>query len=223
MISMKDFLFKVCKRNEYLLRFYKKLAVPYYKKKAANVKVKASEIYRKLFQAEWCIDNPEYFDHDIDLYYQWGEKCIPYWLERGIYNILALKMFQEPILIELCCGEGFNSKYFYSTSCKIIYACDFDDNAIKEAKIKYQRDNIDFAVADIRYDIPEEVHGEKPTNIIWDAAIEHFTPKEIDAILRHICNILSEKNGILSGYTIKARGGGYPLNNMNMNLKIKRI
>ena len=86
-------------------------------------------VYKWLMYAEWkIIDSPENFDHYIDLYYQWGEYCRPHWLERGIYSIQALKMFAAPIVIELCCGGGFNAKHFYSTSSRHIYACDFDAN-----------------------------------------------------------------------------------------------
>jgi cyclopropane fatty-acyl-phospholipid synthase-like methyltransferase len=44
-------------------------------------------------------------------------------------------------------------------------------------------------------------------NIIWDAAIEHFTPKEIDDILKEIKTRLN-KGGILSGYTIVKKNDG---------------
>ncbi len=40
------------------------------------------------------------------------------------------------------------------------------------------------------------------TNIVWDAAIEHFTVSEIDNILKDIKRVLLPQKGILSGYTI---------------------
>lgn len=46
------------------------------------------------------------------------------------------------------------------------------------------------------------------TNIIWDAAIEHFTPDEIDHIVRDIKQVLSYKKGILSGHTVVERADG---------------
>ena len=38
-------------------------------------------------------------------------------------------------------------------------------------------------------------------NIVWDAAIEHFTPDEIDAIMKNIKTRLPP-SGILSGHTV---------------------
>ena len=38
-------------------------------------------------------------------------------------------------------------------------------------------------------------------NVVWDAAIEHFTPEEIDAIMTSIKSRLKAE-GVLSGYTI---------------------
>jgi len=44
-------------------------------------------------------------------------------------------------------------------------------------------------------------------NVIWDAAIEHFTPKEISSILQEIKRRLTV-NGVLAGYTLVESGTG---------------
>jgi len=49
------------------------------------------------------------------------------------------------------------------------------------------------------------------TNVIWDAAIEHFTPAEINNIMGNIKETLHAKKGILSGYTIVERKEGKSL------------
>lgn len=195
------------KYSKSFLRIYKKIAVPFYKIQAGISQKFAKWAHKGLMIAEWCIDNPEYYNHDMDLYYQWGTYGRAYWVERGVYNILALQNFEKPVLIELCCGEGFNTKYFYSKNATHVYACDFCEKAIKEAKKKYSMDNIEFCVADIRNDIPNSVSGMHPTNIIWDAAIEHFTPQEISDIMNRIHEVLSYNKGILSGYTIVEKEG----------------
>lgn len=194
-----------------LQRIYKIFAVPFYTFEAYVSRKFAFHAHKKLQMAEWCIDNPEYFNHDCDLYYQWGAFNRAYWVERGVYNILALQIFSNPILIELCCGEGFNTKYFYSKNATDIYACDFCLKAIVSAKRKYQMENIKFDVADIRDGIPEKVNDKYPTNVIWDAAIEHFTPEEIDNIMKRIHYILKPENGILSGHTIVENSNGLSL------------
>lgn len=103
-----------------------------------------------MYIAEWIIDKPENFDHEIDLYWLWGASGRSDWLERGVYNVQALKMFEKPIVVELCCGDGFNAKSFYSNSAIKVMACDFDKSIIRTAKRKNQRKNIVYKVADIR-------------------------------------------------------------------------
>ena len=44
-------------------------------------------------------------------------------------------------------------------------------------------------------------------NVVWDAAIEHFTENEIDKILKNIKDRLTDF-GILSGYTIVEKQDG---------------
>ena len=70
--------------------------------------------------------------------------------------------------------------------------------AIKTANSFHKADNINFILGDIRVDMPEGPFD----NIVWDAAIEHFTEIEISSIMNRIKRILKH-DGILSGYTIK--------------------
>jgi hypothetical protein len=155
----------------------------------------ASSAHRRLMAAQWTIPpHPEHFDHNIDLYYQWLSTRNSLWVERGVFGSLALK---GGSLLELSCGDGFNAKNFYSLRSKQTVACDFDPKAISTANSKNKAPNIDFVLADIRTDMPQG----KFENIVWDAAIEHFTEEEIDKILKDIKIRLTE-HGILSGYTI---------------------
>lgn len=203
------------------LRVYKFISLPIYKGLCSISRFFVGHHHHMLMFSEWCIDNPENFNHDIDLYYQWGKTGKSHWVERGVYNNIALQCFEEPILIELCCGEGFNASYFYSENAKYVYSCDFDKRAIARAKRRYKRNNVEFAVADIRKDIPEKVKGEFPTNVIWDTAIEHFTPEEINSIMEYICKILEPKQGILSGHTIVEREDGQTIEQHEYEFKDK--
>jgi len=63
--------------------------------------------------------------------------------------------------------------------------------------------NVKFVLADIRNEIPEGVFE----NVVWDAAIEHFKPAEIDSIMKNIKERLSA-DGVLSGYTILEKKDG---------------
>ncbi len=143
---------------------------------------------------------PESFDHRIDLFYQWEAVRNPQWVERGVYGALALRGGN---VLELCCGDGFNARNFYSLTSKHVVACDFDPKILRVARRKNPAPNISYRLADIRLQMPEGQYE----NIVWDAAIEHFTEKEIEHIMRSIKSRLT-RDGILSGFTVTERPDG---------------
>src|SRR4029079_4851400 len=97
-----------------------------------------------------------------------------------------------------------------------VIACDFDPAAIQTARRKNRAPNLTFVLADIRTEMPKGSFE----NIIWDAAIEHFTPDETDRILREIKTRLGP-GGILSGYTIVESGAGKSLSHHEYEFKDK--
>jgi ubiquinone/menaquinone biosynthesis C-methylase UbiE len=165
-----------------------------------------SSAYKRLFIATWTMGgNPEYFDHHIDLYYQWLKTKKSWWLERGVFGSLVIK--RGGSLLELASGDGFNTRNFYSAIAGSVIACDFDKNAIRIATKKNKSENIDYLLRDIRYDMPQGAFD----NIVWDAAIEHFTETEIDVIMKNIKERLTQRKGVLSGYTIVEKSDGKSL------------
>jgi SAM-dependent methyltransferase len=162
----------------------------------------ASSAHRRLMKAQWNMgDNPEFFDHHIDLLYQWTTTRSSFWVERGAFGGLALKGGD---VLELACGDGFNAKNFYSGRSKRVLACDFDPTAIATARRKNSAPNVTFVLADIRTSMPEGTFQ----NVVWDAAIEHFTPEEIAGIMANIKKRLTP-DGVLSGYTLVERDDGH--------------
>lgn len=162
---------------------------------------KVNRFFHKLqFILEWRLNNPEYFEHQMDLNWKWHETRSSYPMERGVFSAFALGN-ENPttgLTLDLCCGDGFYSYYFYSKRSAKVVGIDFDPQAIKFARKNYgQAGNIDFIVGDIRSDIPNGPFD----NIVWDAAIEHFTELEIQNLVGRIKSVL-KGDGILSGYTI---------------------
>ncbi|MCS5707705.1 class I SAM-dependent methyltransferase [Candidatus Berkiella cookevillensis] len=158
--------------------------------------------HKTQFYLQWAVKpNPEWFDHYLDQYYKWHTSRNPLGWERGIFNLLALK--PESTVLELCCGDGFNAHHFYSIRVKNILSIDFDPKAIAHAKQNFQADNVVYQCHDIRQGLPKGPF----TNVIWDAAIEHFTIDEITRILNEVKQRIG-KTGILSGYTIVERDDG---------------
>src|ERR1700754_812175 len=134
----------------------------------------ASAAYRRLFLAQWGLfPLPEFFEHKIGHYWRWEATNSPWSVERGVFSLLAMK--QDCKALELCCGDGFNAHYFYRSRASSMLCVDFDPKAIAYAKRNFKSDNIRFEIADIRIQMPEG----KFDNIVWDAAIEHFTEAEI--------------------------------------------
>lgn len=168
---------------------------------AAIAKRWSSAAHKRLFMAQWGLGTPpEHFDHSIDLHWKWTKTGASYWLERGVFGGLALKGGD---VLELSCGDGFNAKHFYADRSRSVTACDFDPAALKTARAKNAAANVRFVLADIRTDMPEGQFS----NVVWDAAIEHFNHNEIGHILGEVKRRL-EPGGILSGYTLAEKDDG---------------
>ncbi len=155
----------------------------------------AYQTHRIQMFLEWTTDNPEHFDHNIDLYYKWRRDQQSFPMERGVWSSLALR--GDGNTLDLCCGDGFYSFYFYSSKSKQITAIDFEPKAIQAGKQNFSLTKIKYVLGDIRKDIPAGPFD----NIVWDAAIEHFTENEIISLMTRIKTVLTP-SGILSGYTI---------------------
>lgn len=169
----------------------------------------SSGVHHIQFLFEWGVDNPEYFDHFIDQHYAWKKTRNSLMWERGVFSNLAIQAMTKeegklPRVLELCCGDGFMAYHFYSLLSKKVVAVDFDVYAISRAKSNCGAKNIEFLVGDIRRDIPNAQFE----NVIWDAAIEHFTESEIISLMSTIKSRLVP-GGILSGYTIKENHEGH--------------
>jgi len=106
-------------------------------------------------------------------------------------------------LLEICCGDGFNARHFYSSRAASIIAIDFDKTAIPHAKRFNAAPNITYIQQDIREGLPPGPFD----NIVWDTAIEHFTEVEVDQMMRELVQRLGPY-GILSGYTLSEAADG---------------
>lgn len=169
----------------------------------------------KMFH-DWGVHpQPEWMDHFIDQHFQTRHGRATLWMERGVYGILALKRGGR--FLELCCGDGYNTFHFYSPFAESVIAVDFDDSALAHARKHNTADNISFAKADIRTGMPDG----RFDNILWDAAIEHFTEDEIAAIMNGIKARLSD-GGILSGYTLIEKEDGKHLDQHEREFRSKQ-
>ena len=106
-------------------------------------------------------------------------------------------------MLDLCCGDGYYSRYFYAHRASEVIGVDFDPEPIEYARKVNAGPKVSFEVADIRVTMP---NGPFDT-IVWNAAIEHFTEDEVRQILVTIRERL-RTGGVLAGDTIVSRDGG---------------
>lgn len=161
----------------------------------------ARAAHRRLRTVQWSIPPlPRFFEHRIDLYDAWLSTRNPQWLERGIYAGLCIRGGR---VLELCCGDGFNARNFYSIKAETVVACDFDAKAIARAQRQNAAPNLVFVIADIRNAMPE---GSFDT-IVWDASMDQFSASETRDILGEIRQRLGA-GGILAGHVAAAALSG---------------
>ncbi len=141
-----------------------------------------------------------YNDPDINVFYRWSQNGHITWAEQSTFNIQALLMFEHRSVLELCCGNGWYYRNFYSKLNNISYiGCDLSEEAISEANKKTIKCNSDvsFFVADICTDMA--LMNDSLTNVFWFSSMCMFTKEQRRKILLDISKKLKEKNGILSG------------------------
>jgi SAM-dependent methyltransferase len=177
-------------------------ALPLVRALNALTRLIARATHRWQFALEWeAGPPPEWFDHYLDTYYGWTVRGVPYPWERGIFSLLSMSQGAE--VLELCCGDGYIARHFYACRAARILAVDIDARAIRHAKRHHAAPNLSFVQCDIRTGLPPGLFD----NVVWDAAIEHFTPAEIDALVKAI-RARMKPRGVLSGYTLCERLGG---------------
>jgi SAM-dependent methyltransferase len=144
----------------------------------------------------------EWFDHEVDVHWQWPALGRASFLERGVLSALAIRPDAE--VLELCCGDGFNAARFYAGRARRVVAVDHNEDALAHARRRHSRPNIEYRVADVRSELPAGPFD----NVIWDSAIHHFTLVEAAAVLATAHRSL-RAGGLLSGYTLIEPGDGY--------------
>lgn len=151
--------------------------------------------YQQLFEKKYFGAKlpPSWFDHRIDLYYQWPDNL--FWLERGV---LPRKYMSEGCsVLDLFCGDGFYSRYFYSTSANSIDAIDKDPSAIDHARKLHSHPKIQYAVLDsTTADFPRNRYDV----IVWFEGIEHLSTEDYSKVIQRIKSVMGQSS-ILFGST----------------------
>ena len=121
----------------------------------------AASAHERLMAVQLIPPIPNCFDHHIDLYSVWLKTRNPMWVERGVLTGLCLKGHD---VLELACGDGFNTRNFYSLKSARIVACDIDADTIAAARRKNSAPNVEYVVCDIKRGLPSG----RFDNVVWD-------------------------------------------------------
>jgi SAM-dependent methyltransferase len=155
------------------------------------------------FKVEGLLNpDAEWFDHQLDTYWQWPARHRASFLERGVLNGLAIGTGAR--VLELCSGDGFNSSRFYGPRAQSVIGLDANRDALVHARRANPAPNVRFVQADIRDELPAGPFD----NVIWDSALTHFSEDDLQRILARVRGVLAP-GGVLSGQVDYEPGGDY--------------
>jgi len=180
-----------------------RLVVPAVRALNAALRALTSMTHHLQYKVEGFLrPSTEWFDHEIDVQWQWVARQSSMFLERGVLNTLAMRPGAD--VLELCCGDGFNTHRFYAGRAARVLAVDHNAQALRHARRLHSRPNVRYSRCDISRGLPEGQYD----NVVWDSAIHHFSEAEVRAILGFAHARLAH-GGVLSGYTVIEPGAAY--------------
>src|SRR6266487_4602176 len=106
----------------------------------------------------------EWFDHYVDANWQWGAIGRSSFLERGVFNNLVIRPGAS--VLELCSGDGFNTRHFYAGRAAHVVGVDANREAHPHARRTAAAANVTYELCDIRQALPEGPFD----NVVWDSA-----------------------------------------------------
>jgi len=169
----------------------------------AFVRTVAADTHWLQYKAEGVLQgSAEWFDHELDVYWQWPRRQRGVFVERGVLN--SITMGPTDRVLELCAGDGFFTQRFYAPNAREVIAIDSNAAAIAHAKRYHSAPNIEYVTGDVLRGLPPG-----PFNrVVWDAAMHHFDSEQIDSILEGVAVVLAP-SGMISGYTMVEDGANY--------------
>jgi SAM-dependent methyltransferase len=185
-----------------------RLLVPALRALNALLRAVTAASHRFQYKVEGFLSpSAEWFDHEIDVHWQWPSLGRASFLERGVLGALAIRPGAE--VLELCCGDGFNAARFYAGRARRVVALDHNAQALDHARRRHSQPNIEYRLADVREALPPGPFD----NVIWDSAIHHFTLADAATVLASAHRSL-RGGGLLCGYTVIEPGDDYEYSRM---------
>jgi ubiquinone/menaquinone biosynthesis C-methylase UbiE len=139
---------------------------------------------------------PVWFPHRLDLAL-WFQQRNAHFLERGVYSSAVIA--PGDTVLELCCGDGFYSYFFFSCKAAHVDAVDIDDLALAHAGEFHACENVQFHKRDI---IREPFPRDRYNVVVWDSAMRRLKKADIKIVLQKVRDVLEPTQGIFSCYVI---------------------
>jgi len=153
-------------------------------------------LHRSQFKRERKLaTTPPHFTNDrihaFDLVY--GKLRNPYFFGPGFFVSELIR--PDDVILDIGCGDGFISNSFFSRLAKHIDAIDIEPSAIEMAERLNASPKIKFQLLDaVKQPFPQSNYN----IIVWNGAIGHFPPQDIETMLVKIKAALAP-NGVFAG------------------------
>jgi hypothetical protein len=145
------------------------------------------------YKAEGALrGDAEWFDHEIDVHWQWPRRGRNEFLERGV--LAAVPMLPTDRVLELCSGDGFFAQRCYGPRVAGVLGLDHNAGAVKFARRAHAAENVRYEVSDIAADMPEGPFE----RVVFNGALTHFSDAEIAFIIGGAAAALT-RGGVLTG------------------------
>jgi SAM-dependent methyltransferase len=143
---------------------------------------------------------PQFFKHNVNLV------CWPFEPERWAFTARGVfaraNMNRGCRVLDLCCGDGTYSKFYFSDIANFVDAVDSDHYAIKYARQFHSVVNVNYHELDI---VNEAFPSNKYDLFVWNAAICYFNVSEIQIVIEKIIKA-SASGALFVGMCPKANG-----------------
>ena len=142
---------------------------------------------------DWTLKtrHDSYYDHEISLY-NWRYKPSQCEFMDGM-SLARMLINKGENILDLCCGNGFNSYLFFSDIASSVDAIDYSSKAINYAISNYHSDSINFICGDILKYSFKQFHYDL---VVWSSAIAYFSPENRRKVFSIIHYVL-KKNSLL--------------------------
>ena len=136
----------------------------------------------------------QFTDHYLNQFFLMSAFKRTWWAEGP--SVCGLAIEPGARILDLGCGTGYYTDVFYSPFASEIVGIDIDPRAIETARRMHPGKNIRYELMDFRKELPPGPFDV----VIWTPTIIAYSPPEVDALMKMLKSVMSER-GRLCGFT----------------------